>query len=149
MTLLASCPLNSLADTETLRRDLKAETRFVTKDAQIPIGEHELLVSQVKGTAKWEGSYILYEIQGETLNGKARIDGQQPFPFKTTENPNPLLETEIHLTALDFSRLITPKGWEQSQGLVSGVLKVATPWNMEGTPARHRFSAGGKPGIGR
>ncbi len=134
LTLLASCPLNSVTDTETLRRDLKAEARFVTKDAQIPIGEHELLVSQVKGTANWEGSYILYEIQGETLNGRARIDGQQPFPFKTTENPNPLLETEIHLTALDFSQLVTPKGWEQSKGLVSGVLKVATSWNMEQPP---------------
>ena len=134
LTLLASCPLNSLVDTETLRRDLKAETRFVTKDAQIPIGEHELPVSQIKGTAKWEGSYVLYEIQGDTLNGKARIDGQQPFPFKTTEDPDPLLQTEIHLTALDFSRLITPKGWEQSKGLVSGVLKVATPWNREGPP---------------
>jgi hypothetical protein len=134
LTLLASCPLNSLVDTETLRRDLKAETRFVTRDAQIPIGEHELPVSQIKGTAKWEGSYVLYEIQGDTLNGKARIDGQQPFPFKTTEDPDPLLQTEIHLTALDFSRLITPKGWEQSKGLVSGVLKVATPWNREGPP---------------
>jgi hypothetical protein len=134
LTLLASCPLNSLTDTETLRRDLKAETRFVTKDAQIPIGEHELPVSQIKGTAKWEGSYILYEIQGDTLNGKARIDGQQPYPFKTLNDPNPLLETEIHLSALDFSQLIAPKGWEQSKGLVSGVLKVATPWNREGPP---------------
>ncbi len=134
LTLLASCPLNSLTDTEALRRDLKAETRFVTKDAQIPIGEHELPVSQIKGTAKWEESYILYEIQGETLNGQARIDGQQPFPFKTTDNPNPLLATEIHMTALDFSRLIAPKGWEQSKGLVSGVLKVAIPWDMEGPP---------------
>ena len=134
LTLLASCPLNSLTDTESLRRDLKAETRFVTKDAQIPIGEHQFPVSQIKGTAKWEGSYILYEIQGETLNGKARIDGQQPYPFKTTEDPNPLLETEVHLTALDFSQLIAPKGWEQSKGLVSGVLKVATPWNGEGPP---------------
>jgi len=134
LTLLASCPLNSLTDTEALRRDLKAETRFVTKDAQIPIGGHELPVSQIKGTAKWEGSYILYEIQGETLNGQARIDGQQPFPFKTTNNPNPLLATEIHLTALDFSRLIAPKGWEQSKGLVSGVLKVAIPWDMKGPP---------------
>jgi hypothetical protein len=134
LTLLASCPLNSLADTESLRRDLKAETRFVTRDAQIPIGEHKLPVSQIKGTAKWEGSYILYEIQGDTLNGKARIDGQQPYPFKTTEDPNPLLETEIHLTALDFSQLIAPKGWEQSKGMVSGVLKVATPWNKEGPP---------------
>lgn len=134
LTLLASCPLNSLVDTETLRRDLKAETRFVTKDAQIPIGEHEFLISQIKGTAKWERSYILYEIQGETLNGKARIDGQQPFPFQTTEDPNPLLETEIHITALDFSQLTLPKGWEQSTGLLSGVLKVAIPWNMEGPP---------------
>ena len=134
LTLLASCPLNSLVDTESLRRDLKAETRFVTNDAQIPIGEHQLPVSQIKGTAKWEGSYILYEIQGETLNGKARIDGQQPYPFKTTEAPNPLLETEIHLTALDFSQLIAPKGWEQSKGLVSGVLKVAIPWNKEEPP---------------
>ncbi|MDH3257193.1 MAG: hypothetical protein OEM27_06215, partial [Nitrospinota bacterium] len=134
LTLLASCPLNSLVDTESLRRDLKAETRFVTRDAQIPIGEHELPVSQIKGTAKWEGSYILYEIQGETLNGKARIDGQQPYPFKTTENPNPLLETEVQLMALDFSQMITPKGWQQSKGLVSGVLKVATPWNMDGPP---------------
>ena len=134
LTLLASCPLNSLVDTESLRRGLKAETRFVTRDAQIPIGEHELLVSQIKGTAKWEGSYILYEIQGETLNGKARIEGQQPFPFKTSEDPNPLLETEIHLTSLDFSQLIAPKGWEQSKGLVSGVLKVAIPWNMKGPP---------------
>jgi AsmA-like protein len=134
LTLLASCPLNSLVDMESLRRDLKAETRFVTKDAQIPIGEHELPVSQIKGTAKWEGSYILYEIQGDTLNGKARIDGQQPFPFKTLEDPNPLLETEIHLTALDFSQLVAPKGWEQSKGLVSGILKVATSWNMEGPP---------------
>ena len=132
LTLLASCPLDSIVDTTTLRRDLKAETRFVTKDAQIPIGEHELSISQIKGTAKWEGSYILYEIQGETLNGKARIDGQQPFPFKTTEDPNPLLETEIHITALDFSRLALPKNWEQSTGLVSGVLKVAVPWNMKG-----------------
>ena len=134
LTLLASCPLNSLVDTETLRRDLKAETRFVTKDAQIPIGGHELPISQIKGTAKWEGSYILYEIQGETLNGKARIDGQQPYPFRTIEDPDPLLETEIHLTALDFSRLITPKGWEQSKGVVSGVLKIATLWSMEGPP---------------
>jgi len=134
LTLLASCPLNSLVDTETLRRDLKAETRFVTKDAQIPIGEHELPVSQIKGTAKWEGSYILYEIQGDALNGKARIDGQQPYPFKTLNDPNPLLETEIHLSALDFSQLVAPKGWEQSKGLVSGVLKVATPWNREGPP---------------
>ncbi len=134
LTLLASCPLNSLVDTESLRRDLKAETRFVTKDAEIPIGEHELLVSQIKGTAKWEGSYILYEIQGETLNGKARIEGQQPFPFKTIEDPNPLLETEIHLTSLDFSQLIAPKGWEQSKGVVSGVLKIAIPWNMKGPP---------------
>lgn len=134
LTLLASCPLNSLVDTETLRRDLKAETRFVTKDAQIPVGEHELLISQIKGTAKWERSYILYEIQGETLNGKARIDGQQPFPFQTTEDPHPLLETEIHITALDVSRLTLPKGWEQSTGLISGVLKVAIPWNMEGPP---------------
>jgi hypothetical protein len=134
LTLLASCPLDSLVDTVALRRDLKAETRFVTRDAQIPIGEHELSVSQIKGTAKWEGSYILYEIQGETLNGKARIGGQQPFPFKTPENPNPLLETEIHLTALDFSRLTLPKGWEQSKGLISGVLKVAIPWRAEGPP---------------
>ncbi|HKI48462.1 MAG TPA: hypothetical protein VKA69_03995, partial [Desulfobacteria bacterium] len=134
LTLLASCPLNSLVDTESLRRDLKAETRFVTKDAQIPIGEHELPVSQIKGTAKWEGSYILYEIQGDTLSGKARIGGQQLFPFKTPEEPNPLLETEIHLTSLDFSQLIAPKGWDQSKGLVSGVLKVATPWNREGPP---------------
>jgi hypothetical protein len=121
-------------DTESLRRDLKAEARFVTKDVQIPIGEHELPVSQIKGTARWEESHILYEIQGETLNGKARIEGQQPFPFKTTEDPNPLLETEIHMTNLDFSQLITPKGWEQSKGLVSGVLKVAIPWNMKGPP---------------
>ena len=134
LTLLASCPLNSLVNTESLRRDLKAETRFVTRDAQIPIGEHELPVSQIKGTAKWEGSYVLYEIQGDTLNGKARIDGQQPFPFKTPDDPNPLLETEIHLTSLDFSQLIAPKGWEQSKGLVSGVLKVATPWNKQGPP---------------
>jgi hypothetical protein len=135
LTLLASCPLNSLADTEALRRDLKAETRFVTRDALIPIGEHELPVSQIKGTAQWEGSYILYEIQGETLNGKARIEGQQPFPFKAAEDPNPLLETEIHLIALDFSQLITPKGWEQSKGLVSGVMKVAIPWSgTEGPP---------------
>jgi AsmA-like C-terminal region len=134
LTLLASCPLNSLTDTKTLRRDLKAEARFVTRDAQIPIGEYEALVSQIKGTAKWEGSYILYEIHGETLRGKARIDGQQPFPFRTTEDPNPLLETEIHLTAIDFSRLIIPKGWEQSKGLVSGVLKVALPWNMKDPP---------------
>ncbi len=134
LTLLASCPLNSLADTKALRRDLKAETRFVTRDAQIPIGDRELLVSQIKGTAKWEGSYILYDIQGETLNGKARIDGQQPYPFKTLEDPNPLLETEIQLTALDFSRLMPLKGWEQSKGLVSGVLKVAFPWSMKGPP---------------
>jgi len=131
LTLLASCPVDSLVEKATLRRDLKAETRFVTRDAQIPIGEHELSVSQIKGTAKWEGSYILYEIQGETLNGKARIDGQQPFPFKTPDDPNPLLETEIHLTAIDFSRLTLPKGWEQSKGLISGVLKVAVPWRAE------------------
>ena len=134
LTLLASCPLNSLTDTKTLRRDLKAETRFVTKDAQIPIGEHELLVSQIKGTAHWEGSYILYNIQGETLNGKARINGQQAFPFKTSEDSNPILQTEIHLTALDFSQLITSRGWEQFKGLVSGALKVAIPWDMEGPP---------------
>lgn len=134
LTLLASCPLDSLVDTETLRRDLKAETRFVTRDALIPIGEHELLISQIKGTARWERSYILYEIQGETLNGKARIDGQQPFPFQTTEDPNPLLETEIHITALDFSQLTLPKGWERSTGLISGVLKVAVPWSMDGPP---------------
>lgn len=134
VTLLASCPLNSLGNSEALRRDLKAETRFITKDAQIPIGEHELLVSQIKGTARWERSYILYEIQGETLNGKTRVTGQQPFPFQTIEDPNPLLETELHLTALDFSRLITHKDWEQSQGLVSGVLKVAIPWGKEGSP---------------
>lgn len=134
LTLLASCPLDSLADTEVLRRDLKAETRFVTRDAQIPIGEHALAVSQIKGTAKWEGSYILYEIQGETLDGKARIDGQQPFPFQTPEDPDPLMETEIHLTSLDVSQLIPPKGWEQSQGRVTGVLKVAVPWSMQGPP---------------
>jgi hypothetical protein len=131
LTLLASCPLDSIVDTASLRRDLKAETRFVTRDAQIPIGEHELSVSQIKGTAKWEGSYILYEIQGETLNGKARIDGQQPFPFKTFGDPNPFLETEIHLTDLDFSRMTLPEGWEQSKGRVSGVLKVAIPWRAE------------------
>ena len=134
LTLLASCPLNSVTDTTSLRRDLKAETRFVTRDAQIPIGQHQLLVSQIKGTAKWEGSYILYEIQGETLNGKARIDGQQPFPFKTTEDPNPFLQTEIHLTAVDFSRFSLPEGWEQSKGLVSGVLKIALPWKAEDLP---------------
>ncbi len=134
LTLLASCPLDSLVNTATLQRDLKAETRFVTRDAQIPIGEHEFQVSQIKGTAKWEGSYILYEIQGETLNGKARIDGQQPFPFNTPDDPNPLLETEIHLTALDFSRLPLPKGWEQSKGSISGVLKVAIPWKGENPP---------------
>ena len=134
LTVLASCPINSLADTATMRRDLKAETRFVTRDAQIPIGQHQLPVSQIKGTAKWEGSYILYEVQGETLNGKALIDGQQPFPFKTAEDPNPFLETEIHLTAIDFSRLTLPKGWEQSKGLVSGVLKVALPWRTEDPP---------------
>jgi len=134
LTLLASCPLNSLVDTAVLRRDLKAETRFVTRDAQIPIGKHEFLVSQIKGTAQWEGGYVLYEIQGEALNGKARIDGQQPFPFKTPEDPNPFLETEIHLTAIDFSRLPLPEGWEQSKGLISGVLKVAVPWKTEGPP---------------
>jgi AsmA-like protein len=134
LTLLASCPLDSLVDTVALRHDLKAEARFVTRDAQIPIGEHELLVSKIKGTAKWEESYVLYDIQGETLSGKARINGQQPFPFKTPEDPNPLLETEIHLTAVDFSRLALPKGWEQSKGLISGVLKVAIPWRGEGPP---------------
>ena len=132
LTLLASCPLDALVDTASLRRDLKAETRFVTRDAQIPIGGHEFLVSQIKGTAKWEESYILYEIQGETLDGKARIDGQQPFPFNINGNPNPLLETEIHLTAIDFSRLPLPKGWEQSKGHISGALKVAIPWDSEG-----------------
>lgn len=132
LTLLASCPLNSLADGAALSRDLKAETRFVTRDAQIPIGEHELLVSQIKGKARWDESFILYEIQGETLNGKARIEGQQPFTLIATGDPNPVLETEVHLNALDFSRLVPPKGWEQSKGLVSGVLKVSLPRDTEG-----------------
>ena len=134
LTLLASCPLDAIVDTVSLRRDLKAETRFVTRDAQIPIGGHEFLVSQIKGTAKWEGSYILYEIQGEALNGKARINGQQPYPFNTSDDPNPLLETEIHLTSIDFSRMTLPTGWEQSKGLVSGALKVSIPWQTEGLP---------------
>jgi hypothetical protein len=106
----------------------------VSRDAQFTIGEQELLVSQIKGTAKWEGSYILYDLQGQTLNGKTRVEGQQAFPFKTIEDPNPLLETNIHLTAIDFSRLTLPKDWEQSKGLISGVLKVAIPWSMEGPP---------------
>lgn len=134
LTLLASCPLNSLADGATLSRDLKAETRFVARDAQLPVGEHELSISQVKGTAKWDEGYILYEVQGETLNGKVRIDGQQAFPMKTSENPDPLLQARVNLTGLDFSRLISPKDWKPSSGLVSGVLKVAIPLSLEGPP---------------
>lgn len=134
LTLLASCPLNSLTDGVAFSRDLKAETRFAARDAQLPVGGHELLISQVKGTAKWDEGYILYEVQGETLNGKIRIDGQQAFPLKTAENPDPLLNARVNLTALDFSRLISPKDWKPSSGLVSGVLKVAIPLSLAGPP---------------
>ena len=132
LTLLASCPLNSLADKVALARDLKAETRFVAGDAQIPVRGYQLAVSQVKGKARWEENYILYDIQGEALNGKVRIDGQQPFPFPSEDKYSPHFETEIQLTRLDVSRLTAPEGWAQPQGLFSGTLKVAIPRTLDG-----------------
>ena len=134
LTLLASCPLNSLADKAAFRRDLKAETRFVTNDTQIPIGDYVLPVSQVKGKARWEEGFIVYEVRGEALNGKVLIDGQQPFPLEATEDSSPILETEVQLTALDVSRLTVPEGWAPLQGQVSGVLKVTLARNLEGSP---------------
>lgn len=134
LTLLASCPLNSLADKAAFRRDLKAETRFVTGDTHIPIGDYELAVSQVKGKARWEEGFIVYEIRGEALNGKVLIGGQQPFPLEAAEDSSPMLETEVQLTALDVSRLTVPEGWAPLQGQVSGVLKVTLARNLEGPP---------------
>ncbi len=134
LTLLASCPLNSLADGAALRRDLKAETRFVTGDAQIPVGDYQLAVSQVKGKARWEESFILYNIQGEALNGKVRIDGQLPFPLPSEGDPSPYMESEVQLTGLDLSRLTAPEGWAPPQGRFSGILKVAIPRTLDGPP---------------
>ena len=134
LTLLASCPLNSLADGAALRRDLKAETRFVTGDAQIPVGDYQLAVSQVKGKVRWEKGFILYNIQGEALNGKVRIDGQLPFPLPSEDDPSPYIETEVQLTGLDLSRLTAPEGWAPPQGRFSGILKVAIPRTLDGPP---------------
>lgn len=134
LTLLASCPLNSLADGAALRRDLKAETRFVAGDAQIPVGDYQLAVSQVKGKARWEESFILYNVQGEALNGKVRIDGQLPFPLPSEDDPSPYIETEIQLTGLDLSRLTAPQGWAPPQGRFSGILKIAIPRTLDGPP---------------
>lgn len=134
LTLLASCPLNSLVDVPTFSRDLKAEARFVTKDAQIPVGDYEMAVSQVKGKARWDESFILYELQGETLNGKVRIEGQQAFPLNPTGEANPLITTDVQLTALDFSQLQVPQGWQKAKGRVSGVLQITFPLSLEGPP---------------
>lgn len=134
LTLLASCPLNSLVDVPTFNRTLKAEARFITRDTQVPIGDYEMAVSQVKGKARWDESFILYELQGETLNGKVRIEGQQAFPLNPTGEANPLITTDVQLTALDFSQLQVPEGWQKAKGRVSGVLQVTFPLSLEGPP---------------
>lgn len=134
LTLLASCPLNSLVDVPTLSRDLKADIRFITKDAVVPVADYAVPVSQVKGKAQWKESFILYELSGKALNGQLRIEGQQAFPLNPTGEPNPMITTDVQLTALDFSQLQVPKSWQPPKGKISGILTLTLPLSLEGPP---------------
>ena len=134
LTLLASFPINSLVDVPTFSRDLKAEARFITKDAIVPVSDYEIPVTQVKGKARWEESFILYELNGQMLDGQVRIEGQQAFPLNSGGESNPMITTQVQLTGLDFAQVKVPETWPPPKGRISGMLKVTFPLSLEGPP---------------
>jgi len=128
--LKASIPLNSMEDPSAFINTLNAQTHLQAQKLSIKTGGWEFPIDHLDNIGVWKNGKIRHRIRINALGGEFLLVENLHFSQEPKTKNSLILNSQIKLTKIDFSKISSPRG-SYSSGTLSGSLKMQGPLTPE------------------